>query len=66
MNRSVKIRVSGSSHEKFDVWPRPYVRLNEFISSNTFYPSASDELLKIVSGTNAYVDLHIRRTEQIN
>ena len=64
MNRLTQIRVSGSSHEKFDVWPRPYVRLNEFISSNTFYPSASDELLKIVSGTN--VHLHMRRTEQIN
>ena len=34
--------------------------LNEFISSNTFYPSASDELLKIVSGTNVD-DLHMRR-----
>ena len=28
-------------HEKFDVW-LSYVRLNEFGSSNTFYPSASD------------------------
>ena len=39
--------------------------LNEFISSNTFYPFASDELLKIVSGTNVD-DLHMRRTKQIN
>ena len=28
-------------HEKFDVW-LSYVRLNEFGSSNTFYPSEAD------------------------
>ena len=29
------------AHEKFDVW-LSYVLLNELVSSNTFYPSASD------------------------